>query len=165
MIRKTDETPPRIYVINVGARITGKNHDAATQDFRRMTKRYPDVSANCTDLSFAGRGQKHVVHCLFIVCAGPAPMRGHAVYRLWAITRGAECFCRLAARYPEVNANCVYYKFPGRRQIPGKSKSVCGRVASRACSRLFESLVETWRAISHGPSSIQCRVHVSDQLV
>ena len=28
---------------------------------------------------------------------GPAPMWGHAVYRLWAITRGAECFCRLAA--------------------------------------------------------------------
>ena len=48
---------------------------------------------------------------------GPAPMRGHAVYRLWAITRGAKCFCRLRARYPEVNANCVYYKFPGRRTI------------------------------------------------
>ena len=27
-----------------------------------MTKRYPDVSANCTDLSFAGRGQKHVTN-------------------------------------------------------------------------------------------------------
>ena len=62
MIRKTDETPQRIYVINVAALITGKNHDAAAQDFRRMTKRYPDVSANCTDLSFAGRGQKHVTN-------------------------------------------------------------------------------------------------------
>ena len=46
MIRKTDETPQRIYVINVAALITGKNHDAAAQDFSRMRKRYHDVSAN-----------------------------------------------------------------------------------------------------------------------
>ena len=52
MIRKTDETPPRIYVMNVAALITGKNHDAAAQDFRRMSERYPDVSAKCTDAKF-----------------------------------------------------------------------------------------------------------------
>ena len=61
-IRKTDETPPRAAVIDVAALITGKNHDAAVQDFRRMSRRYPGVSAKCIDVKFPDshgrRGQR-----------------------------------------------------------------------------------------------------------
>ena len=51
-IRKTDTVPPQVSVIDVAATITGKSHDAAAQDFRRMSKKYPDVSAKCTDVKF-----------------------------------------------------------------------------------------------------------------
>ena len=49
-IRKTNTTPPQISVVGVDAAITGKNHDAAAQDFRRMSERYPGVSAKCNDV-------------------------------------------------------------------------------------------------------------------
>ena len=51
-IRKTATVPPQISVVDVAAAITGKSHDAAAQDFRRMSKKYPDVSAKCTDVKF-----------------------------------------------------------------------------------------------------------------
>ena len=51
-LRRTDETPPRVAVVDVAALITGKNHDAAAQDFRRMSEKYPDISAKCTDVKF-----------------------------------------------------------------------------------------------------------------
>ena len=48
-----------ISVVDVAAVITGKNHDAAAQDFRRVSERYPDVSAKCTDVEFRdSRGRK-----------------------------------------------------------------------------------------------------------
>ena len=58
-IRKTGEEPPHISVIDVAAVITGKNHDAAAQDFRRMSERYPEVRAKCTDYKFPGRRQRN----------------------------------------------------------------------------------------------------------
>ena len=51
-LRTADAYPPYISVIDVAAAITGKNHDAAAQDFRRLPERYPDVSAKCTDVKF-----------------------------------------------------------------------------------------------------------------
>ncbi len=58
-IRKTGTAPPAVSVIDVISTITGKNHDAAAQDFRRMTERYPDVSAGCTYVKFPdARGQR-----------------------------------------------------------------------------------------------------------
>ena len=62
-LRITDDDPPYISVVDVAAVITGKNHDAAAQDFRRMSERYPDVSAKCTDVKFVDsrgrRGQRN----------------------------------------------------------------------------------------------------------
>ena len=59
-VRKTEEVPPRISVIDMAVIITGKNADAAAQDFRRLSERYPDVSAKCTDFQFLGQGkEKH----------------------------------------------------------------------------------------------------------
>ena len=58
-LRITDDDPPYISVVDVAAVITDKNHDAAAQDFRRMSERYPDVSAKCTDVKFRdSRGRK-----------------------------------------------------------------------------------------------------------
>ena len=61
-IRKTDEIPPRISVIDVAALIANKDKNQAAEDFRRLTVRYPDVKANCFDVKFPDsrgrRGQK-----------------------------------------------------------------------------------------------------------
>ena len=61
-LRKTDEQPPRISIIDVAALITGKDKNQAAEDFRRITARYPDVKANCFDVKFRDsrgrRGQK-----------------------------------------------------------------------------------------------------------
>ena len=51
-IRKTDEIPPRISVIDVAALIANKDKNQAAEDFRRLTVRYPDVKANCFDVHF-----------------------------------------------------------------------------------------------------------------
>ena len=42
-IRKTDETPPRISVIDVVIVITGKNPRNAARDVGFLKERYPDV--------------------------------------------------------------------------------------------------------------------------
>ena len=42
-IRKTDETPPRISVIDVVIVITGKNASNAARDVGFLKERYPDV--------------------------------------------------------------------------------------------------------------------------
>ena len=46
-IRKTDETPARISVIDVAALITGKTQHHAAEDFRRLTDRFPEVDVIC----------------------------------------------------------------------------------------------------------------------
>ena len=69
-IRKTDETPTRVSVIDVIAAITGKDKNQAAEDLRRLTARHPDAKANCFDVKFRdsrGRcGQKDtlVTECL-----------------------------------------------------------------------------------------------------
>ena len=60
-VRKTDETPPRVSVVDVAAVITGKDHNAAAQDLRRMSEKYPEVNAKCIDFKFPGQGQRKTV--------------------------------------------------------------------------------------------------------
>ena len=61
-LRKTDEVPPRVSIVDVAALITGKDKNQAAEDFRRLTTRYPDVKAKCFDVKFRDsrgrRGQK-----------------------------------------------------------------------------------------------------------
>ena len=57
-IRKTDETPPRILVIDVAIAVTRKSHHDTAQDFRRLLTQYPEVGTNCSHLKFPGRGQR-----------------------------------------------------------------------------------------------------------
>ncbi len=61
-LRKTDEQPSRISIIDAAALIMGKDKNQAAEDFRRLTARDPDVKANCFDVKFRDsrgrRGQK-----------------------------------------------------------------------------------------------------------
>ena len=75
---------PQICVIDVAAVITGKNHDAAAQDFRRMSERYPDVSSKCTDVKFQDS-------------------RGRRGQRNTPVT---------LEQYPDVGTNCSHFRFP-----------------------------------------------------
>ena len=51
-IRKTDETPPRISVIDVVIVITGKNPRNAARDVGFLKERYPDVTQKLSRVIF-----------------------------------------------------------------------------------------------------------------
>ena len=53
-LRKTNETPPRVSVIDVVALIEGKDKNQAAEDFGRLAERLPEVKANCFDFKFPG---------------------------------------------------------------------------------------------------------------
>ena len=58
-IRKTNENPPRISIIDVVATINQKDKkNQAAEDLRRLSTTYPDVKS-CFDFKFPGRGQKN----------------------------------------------------------------------------------------------------------
>ena len=57
-IRKTDENPPRISIIDVIATINGKDKNQAAEDLRRISTGHPEVKAICFDFKFPGRGQR-----------------------------------------------------------------------------------------------------------
>ena len=48
--RKTNESPPRISIIDVVIAVTGKTHHDAAQDFRRLLIQYTAVGTNCSNL-------------------------------------------------------------------------------------------------------------------
>lgn len=57
-IRKTDETPPRISVIDVVQAITGKDARHAAQEVRAICSRYPEVDQILVHFLFRGQGQR-----------------------------------------------------------------------------------------------------------
>lgn len=57
-IRKTDEIPPRISIIDVITAITEKSARHAAEQLGRLVGRYPEVAANCGLLKFPGRRQR-----------------------------------------------------------------------------------------------------------
>ena len=61
-IRKTDDTPPWVSVIDVAVLITGKDANKAAQDVATVKDRFPDVTQNLGHVKFpdsCGRkGQK-----------------------------------------------------------------------------------------------------------
>ena len=58
VIRKTDQVPPQVSVIDVVAAITGQDANVAAMVFRRTKERYPELDALCADFKFPGRRQK-----------------------------------------------------------------------------------------------------------
>ena len=57
-IRKTDENPPQISVIDVVAAITGQTQSNSAVAFKRLQCDHPEVTANSSDFRFKGRGQR-----------------------------------------------------------------------------------------------------------
>ena len=57
-IRKTDEMPPRISVIDVVQAITGKDARHAAQEVRTLCSRYPEVDQMLVHFLFRGQGQR-----------------------------------------------------------------------------------------------------------
>ena len=60
-IRKTSENPARISVIDVVAAITGHRSNGSSNAaviFMRLNNDHPEVTTNCSDLKFPGRGQR-----------------------------------------------------------------------------------------------------------
>ena len=57
-IRKTEEKPPRVSVIDVISMITGKVARHAAEQLQRLICHYPEVAANCGLLKFPGRRQR-----------------------------------------------------------------------------------------------------------
>ena len=59
MVRKTDETPPRVSVIDVAAIITGHNVKYAAQAIRNIYEKYPDLDEKIIQVKFAdSKGRK-----------------------------------------------------------------------------------------------------------
>ena len=57
-IRKTSETPPRISVVDVIQAITEMAKNNAGNYFERIKNTHPEVSTNCRNFRFPGRGQR-----------------------------------------------------------------------------------------------------------
>ena len=58
-IRKTDETPPRVSVIDVVAIIVGKSGDAASRALLRVMDKYPGINNNLANYQFPGARQRN----------------------------------------------------------------------------------------------------------
>ena len=57
-IRKTDENPPRISVIDVVQAITGQTQSNSAGALRRLRHDHPEVVTNCSKLKFKGERQR-----------------------------------------------------------------------------------------------------------
>ena len=58
-IRKTDEAPPRVSVIDVAVAVTGHDANYASQAVRNACEKYPDVHEKIMDVKFPDvRGRK-----------------------------------------------------------------------------------------------------------
>ena len=57
-IRKTDDRPPQISIIDVVVVITGQDANNAALVFRRTKERHPEVNASCADFKFPGRRRR-----------------------------------------------------------------------------------------------------------
>ena len=58
-IRKTDETPPRISVIDTIAAVTGRDANRSGEAIRELGDRFPEVNGNIVNLKFPGRRQRN----------------------------------------------------------------------------------------------------------
>ena len=57
-LRKTDDNPARISVIDVAVALSGHGADYASQAVRNICENYAEVREKITDFKFPGRGQR-----------------------------------------------------------------------------------------------------------
>ena len=54
-VRKMDESPSRVSVIDVAIALTGKSHHDAAQDYRLILEQFPEVGTNYSHFRFQGK--------------------------------------------------------------------------------------------------------------
>ena len=97
-IRKTNETPPRISVIDVVEAITGQVKSNAGKTLERVKESHPDVYPNWINYRFLGRGQmdtpiadaRGIVEIVMLL-----PGRHAAKVRRQAVAHGVLAFSAL----------------------------------------------------------------------
>ena len=110
-IRKTDEEPSRISVIDVATLVTGKDARKAAQDVGFVKDRYPEVAQNLGLFKFTGRAQRNTP---VATCRG--------VVELIMLLPGRHA---ARVRQPDVHSVGVNVKFPAG-ELPGiPSKDLC----------------------------------------
>ncbi len=57
-VRKTDDNPPRISIIDVTVAVCGGNQHAAARMLRRLSDQYPELEPSWSHIKFKGRGQR-----------------------------------------------------------------------------------------------------------
>ena len=57
-IRRTDENPPRVSIIDVTMAVSGGSQHDAAKSLRRLCDQYPEVGPNWSHLKFKGPGQR-----------------------------------------------------------------------------------------------------------
>ena len=57
-IRKTAEDPPRVSVYDVLQVVTGCSVNNSSNVYSRVSEAFPEVTTNCSDFKFSGRGQR-----------------------------------------------------------------------------------------------------------
>jgi hypothetical protein len=57
-VRITNETPPRVSVLDVIGTVTKQPPKQCSTIFSRLEHQYPEVSTICGNIKFNGRGQK-----------------------------------------------------------------------------------------------------------
>ena len=92
-IRKTDETPPKISVIDVVQAMTGKDARHAAQELRTLCSRYPEVDQILVHFLFRGQGQrKTYVTSVRGIVEVIMLLQGHQAARVRR--QAAELLCR-----------------------------------------------------------------------
>ena len=59
-IRKTDEKPPRVAVLDLISVLTNQTISNSSVTFSRLCQKFPEVTTGCSDFKFRGKGQKFI---------------------------------------------------------------------------------------------------------
>ena len=147
-VRKTDEAPPRISVIDVAVVITGKDANHAAQDVGYVKDRHPEVTQILGDFKFPGQGQKKTpvtnlrgaVELTFLL-----PGRHAAQVR----RKAAELLCRyLGGDLTLVDEVCALRSFQDELAVeaPADPRRLFGEAVEASSSSSDPSLA---RVLSH----------------
>ena len=131
-IRKTDETPARISVIDIAALITGHNANYASEAVRIIYEKYPEVHEKIVDFLFPGQGQRKkpvtdVQGIVEIVLLLPGRMAAR-VRR-----QAADLLVRYPYRHPAITR--VHLKIDFSTYLMRKSNTGAPRLDYTSCSR------------------------------
>ena len=153
-IRKTDETPPRISVIDAVAAITGRNAHRSAEIIRELGARYPEVNDNIVNLLFPGRGQrstpvtdaKGIVDITMLLPGDHAScVRRQAAGLLCRYLGGDLAIIDEVCAFRELQERLADDQLDDPRRVFGETVEVSGMTLDR--KRLLEDVEQTVRAV------------------